>query len=114
MKNLMFLFLIITILVTSCSTTQPRLSYSGSNYNSVSDDIIIYNSTKEAVGKLANTLNPNHKILIIQVVNNDKNDFLADRIYEELYERGFTAATAKNEDLKTMNTNMFNKFLMFY
>ncbi|MFC2100638.1 hypothetical protein ACFLRZ_02290 [Bacteroidota bacterium] len=114
MKSRILFLIIITILASSCSVTRPRLSYSGSNYNSVSDDIIIYNSIQEAVIKLTNTLNPNDKILLVQVVNNDKNDFLADRIFEELYKRAYIVALAKSEELKTMNTDNFDKFLMFY
>jgi hypothetical protein len=102
------------IIFSSCSVTRPRLSYSGSNYNSVSDDIIIYNSTQEAVSKLTNTLSQTDKILLVQVVANDKNDFLADRIFEELYKRGYIVALAKSEELKTMQTDNFDKFLMFY
>ena len=109
------IFLIVFLFILSgCSITRPKLSYSGSNYNSVSDDILIYNSTQEAVTKLANTLNQNDKILLIQVVNNDKNDFLSDRLFEELNKRGYIVALAKGEELKTMETDSFDKFLMFY
>jgi hypothetical protein len=114
MKNTILIYLVICLFLSSCSVTRPRLSYSGSNYNSVSDDIIIYNSTQEAVIKLANTLNGNDKLLLVQVVSNDKNDLLADRIFEELYKRGFIVALAKSEELKNMQVDNFNKFLMFY
>jgi PBP1b-binding outer membrane lipoprotein LpoB len=108
------MFLLSAIILTSCSVTQPRLNYSGGNYNSVSDDIIINNSTQEAVIKLTNSIDPNDKILLVQVVNDPKNDLLADRIFEELYKRGYIVALAKNEELKTMDTDHFDKFLMFY
>jgi hypothetical protein len=107
-------FFILYLLITSCSVTKPRLSYSGGNYNSVSDDIIIYSSTKEAVSKLANTLNTIDRILLVQVVDNDKSDLLADQIFEELYKRGYNVGVAKNEELKSLETENFNKFLMFY
>ena len=112
--RIILLFFTAAIIFSSCSVTRPRLSYSGSNYNSVSDDIIIYNSTQEAVSKLTNTLSQTDKILLVQVVDNDKNDFLADRIFEELYKRGYIVALAKSEELKTMETDNFDKFLMFY
>jgi hypothetical protein len=114
MKLKSLIFVLTAAFLCSCSVTRPRLSYSGSNYNSVSDDIIIYNSTQEAVSKLTNTLSPTDKILLVQVVDNDKNDFLADRIFEELYKRGYLVGLAKSDELKTMNTDNFDKFLMFY
>jgi len=114
MKSKLLLLIVAVALLSSCSVTKPRLSYSGGNYNSVSDDIIIYNSTQEAVSKLTNTLRQTDKILLVQVVANDKNDFLADRIFEELYKRGYIVALAKSEELKTMETDNFDKFLMFY
>lgn len=114
MKLKLLILLIITTLLASCSVTRPRLSYSGSNYNSVSDDIIIYNSTQEAVSKLSNSLNVADKMLLVQVVDNDLNDFLADRIYEELYKRGYTVALVKSNEIKSMNIDIFDKFLMFY
>jgi hypothetical protein len=114
MESKFVLFFVVAALFCSCSMTRPKLSYSGSNYNSVSDDIIIYNSTQEAVNKLTNTLRQTDKILLVQVVDNDKNDFLSDRIFEELYKREYVVALAKNEELKTMETDSFDKFLMFY
>jgi hypothetical protein len=114
MRTRILFLLVYILLFGSCSVTKPRLSFSGGNYNSVSDDIIIYNSTQEAVSKLSNSLNQNEKTLLVQVVNNDINDFLADRIFEELYKRGFTVALAKNEELKTMQTDGFDNYLMFY
>lgn len=114
MKKKIFSLIIATIILSSCSVTKPRLSYSGSNYNSVSDDIIIFNSTQEAIRKLSNSLNPQNRILLVQVVNNDKNDFLGDRIFEELYTRGYHVALTKSADLRTMETDNFDKFLMFY
>jgi hypothetical protein len=114
MESKFILLLVAALILSSCSMTRPKLSYSGSNYNSVSDDIIIYNSTQEAVIKLSNTLRQTDKILLVQVVDNDKNDFLADRIFEELFKRGYVVALAKSEELKTMNTDGFDKFLMFY
>ena len=113
MKKIWIYFGII-IFLSSCSATKPRLSYSGGNYHSVSDDIIIFNSTQEAVLKLGNALSPSDKILIVQVVNDPINDLIGDRIFEELYKRGFIVGVAKNSELKEMNTEMFDKFLMFY
>lgn len=80
MKNLSILLLISVVIFSSCSTTRPRLSYSGSQYNSVSDDIIIYNSSQEAIMKLASNLNKRDKILLVKVVNNDINDFEGTKI----------------------------------
>ena len=104
----------VAIILSSCSVTRPKLNYSGGNYNSVTDDIIIDNSTQDAVIKLANTIDPNDKILLVQVVNDPKSDLLADRIFEEMYKRGYIVALAKSEELKTMDTDNFDKFLMFY
>jgi len=113
MKQILIYFGII-IFLCGCSATKPRLSYSGGNYHSVSDDIIIYNSTQEAVSKLANALDMSQKILIVQVVNDPINDLIGDRIFEELYKRGFIVGVSKNSELKEMDTKMFDKFLMFY
>lgn len=114
MKTKILLIIGFAILLTSCNSTRPMLNYSGGNYHSVSDDIIINNSAQETVTKLANTLDPDKKYLIVQVVNDPTNDFLADRIFEELYKRGFVVGLAKNTELKEMKTDMFDKFLMFY
>ena len=114
MKTKTIILSIMLLWISSCSVTKPKLSFSGGNYNSVSDDIIIFNSTQESIVKLSNTLDQHLKYLIVQVVNNDKNDLLADRIFEELFKRGFIVGSAKSEELKTMNTDNFDKFLMFY
>jgi len=114
MKPKILVIIGIVILMSSCNITRPMLNYSGGNYHSVSDDIIINNSAQETVEKLANTLDAKKKILIVQIVNDPNNDFLADRIFEELYKRGFVVALAKNTELKDMNTEMFDEFLMFY
>jgi hypothetical protein len=110
------IILIITtaIIACSCSITQPRLSYSGGNYNSVSDDIIIYNALQESISKISNALNADDRILLIRVVNNDKNDYIADRIFEELYKSGYVVAVTNNDELKTTSIEAFDKFLMFY
>jgi len=112
-KKLLLLFIGLSFLV-SCTVTRPQLNYSGGNYNSVSDDIIIYNSTQEAIIKLANSLNPNDKILLVQIIDNETNDYIADRVFEELFKRNYVVGLAKRDELKTMNTEVFDKFLMFY
>ena len=115
MKKILFILCSIGILLfDGCATTKPRLSYTGGNYHSVSDDILIYNSVQEAISKLVNTLNSNEKHFLVQVVDDANNDFLADRIYEELVKRGFIAGRAKNSELKSVNTDAFDKFIMFY
>ena len=58
--------------------------------------------------------NSNEKHFLVQVVDDANNDFLADRIYEELVKRGFIAGRAKNSELKSVNTDAFDKFIMFY
>jgi len=110
----LFSIVFIAAIASSCSITRPRLSYSGSQYNSVSDDILLYNSTQQAVAKLGIKLEKGKKLLLVQIVDNDINDFLADRVYEELYKRGFIVALTKSEDLKEKNTDIFDSFLMFY
>ena len=112
--NKIWIYFGIVLILSSCSTTRPRLSYSGGNYHSVSDDIIIYNSTQESISKLANTLNASDKILLVQVVGNPDNELIGDMIFEELFKRGFVVGLSKNDELKEMNTEMFDKFLMFY
>jgi hypothetical protein len=109
----MFLSLIV-LLLSSCSTTSPQLQFTGGNYNSVSDDIIIYSAVKEAVSKIANSIDPKERYLLVQVIDDPNNDFIADRIFEELYKRGYVVGKAKNDELATMNTDNFTKYLMFY
>jgi len=114
MKKIILLYSIGIFLFFGCATTKPRLSYTGGNYHSVSDDILIYNSVQEAISKLVNNLNSNDKHFLVQVVDDANNDFLADRIYEELVKRGFIVGRAKNSELKSINTDAFDRFIIFY
>jgi len=100
------------LFAVSCASTKPALNHSGGNYHSVSDDIIINNSLTESIGKIANNLNPQKKVLVVQVVDDAQNDYIADRIFEELYKRGFVVGKTKN--LKNAKIGNFDKFLVFY
>lgn len=114
MKRTSALFLLIALIFSSCSVTTPELSYSGGNYNSISDDMILKKSTDNAVQQIANSVNRGDKILIVQVVDDPISDMLADKIFERLSVNNVIVGRTTNEDLKEMNTEMFDKFLMFY
>lgn len=114
-KQFIYISIFLTaVLISSCSITKPRLSYSGTTYNSVSDDMLLAKSSNAAIKRLVDNITPGKKLLVIQVVDNDINDYLCDRIYEELMLRKFIAAKANQNDLKTMNTEIFDEFLIVY
>ena len=108
------LILITGLIISGCSHTTPKLAYTGNTYNSVSDDIIIYSATREAIEKIANTLDPAERILLVQVIDNSNNEFITDRLYEELYNRGYFVGKTSNEELKSFDTSKFTKFLIYY
>jgi hypothetical protein len=105
---------IVLFSLCGCSKTMPLLAYSGGQYNSVSDDIIIHNSMNKAIEKLVAEINPNQKIALVQVVNNSVNDLVADRIYEELYKKRFIVAKLKQEEIKKVSSDLFTHYLMVY
>jgi PBP1b-binding outer membrane lipoprotein LpoB len=114
MKNRILYYFFLVIFLAGCSVTKPKLNYSGGTYNSVSDDIIIYNSTQEAIEKLVANLNKEERILLIQIVDSKTSDLMADRIYEEFYKSGYIVGVAMNNDLESIETSKFDKFMMFY
>jgi hypothetical protein len=105
---------IITVMIVSCSVTKPRLSDSGGNYNSISDDMLLAKSSTIAIKSLVAKLEKDKKVLIVQVVDNDINDYLVDRVYEEARLTGIVAGKTNQQDLKTIETKMFDHFLMVY
>ena len=115
-KNVLNCILIFTAAVffTGCSVTKPRLADSGGSYNSISDDMILASSVNASVKSMAAKLDKSKKIIVVQVVDNDINDYLADRIYEELLLNNFVAGKTTQDDLKTMKTDIFDQFLVFY
>jgi hypothetical protein len=114
MKKFTILISGILIVLSSCTVTNPKLQYSGGNYNSISDDIILTDASNEAVKKLTKEIDRSEKVLLVQVVDSRQSDLLADKIYEQLSVKGLIVGRTTNDDLKEMNTDMFDKFLMFY
>lgn len=102
------------IILASCTITRPRLMDSGSYYHSVSDDIIIYTSATQAITEMGNALDPKLKYVLVQVLNNDLNDYLGDRIFEDLFARGYTVALTTKSDLEKSGLDSFDKYLLFY
>lgn len=115
-KNKLFLFggiMVIVIFLTSCSVTTPQLGYSGANYNSITDDILLFHSSNQVIEELANAINTN-KVLVVQTVNDPHCDMLAEKIFENLSRRGAVVGLAKRSELSTMNIDAFEKILFFY
>lgn len=110
MKTYIYLSFVL-LLFTACSVTKPKLVTG--KYSNVSDDIVIYNSIQKAVEKLSLELDSTKKILLVQMVNDGKNDYLADRIYENLYLNGYSVKLTKNPG-SIKNTGKYDNLLKFY
>lgn len=106
-------FLLMVLLIASCNVTTPMLGLSGGNYNSITDDILLFNSSNEVVEELANAVNTN-KVLVVQTVEAPSSDMLAEKIFETLSRRGKVVGLAKRAELSTMNIEVFDKILFFY
>lgn len=117
MKNLKVLkliaFILIVICFSSCKVTTPMLSYSGANYNSITDDILLYNCSGQVIHELSLAVT-SQKVLVVQTVNSPSSDMLAEKIYETLSSQGKMVGLAKRSDLSTINVEMFDKILFFY
>lgn len=115
-RFVIFILTGLTVFSLGCSVTTPRLSYSGGNYNSVTDDLVIYEAGSRAISQIVTVMAPfkEKNILLVQVVNNAQNDYLADRIFEELQKNLFKVGTIKGADLTSTKTDRFDYFLMFY
>lgn len=118
MKNLLkaykiFGFVLAVFFITGCNVTTPMLGLSGGNYNSITDDILLFNSSNEVVEELANAVNTN-KVLVVQTVEAPSSDMLAEKIFETLSRRGKVVGLAKRAELSTMNIEVFDKILFFY
>jgi|WetSurMetagenome_2_1015567.scaffolds.fasta_scaffold430681_2 hypothetical protein len=103
----------IATLITSCGVTTPMLGLSGSNYNSITDDLLLYNSSNTVIDELINAITVN-KILVVQTVNAPNSDMLAEKIYESLSKKGKIVGLAKRSELGNMKVEMFDKILFFY
>ena len=110
---LAFLCLISLLCLTRCSVTTPMLGVSGSNYNSITDDLLLYNSSNGVIDELITNVTAN-KILVVQTVNAPNSDMLAEKIYESLNSKGKIVGIAKRSELSTINIEMFDKLLFFY
>lgn len=118
MKTKKRLFLISGIIVTalfvnSCSVTTPTLNHPGGNYNSITDDALLFHSSNQVIEELANAINTK-KILVVQTVNDPHCDMLAEKIFENLSRRGLVVGLTKRSELSTMNIDSFDKILFFY
>lgn len=101
------------ILLSSCNVTKPSLGLSGGNYNSITDDMILFNSSNMVIAELAKNISAN-KILVVQTVNSPSSDMLAEKIYETLFQKGKEVELTKRSDLKSIQTESFDKILFFY
>lgn len=105
--------IVICLFYSSCSVTTPMLGLSGSNYNSITDDILLYNSSNSVIDALINDVTEN-KILIVQTVNAPNSDMLAEKIYEKLSQKGKVVGITKRNELSTIKVEFFDKLLFFY
>ncbi len=101
------------LLLYSCNVTKPSLGLSGGNYNSVTDDMILFNSSNAVIAELVKNISAN-KILVVQTVNSPSSDMLAEKIYENLILKGKEVDIIKRSELKSIQTDSFEKILFFY
>jgi len=101
------------ILLYSCNVTKPSLGLSGGNYNSVTDDMILFNSSNAVIAELAKNITAN-KVLVVQTVNSPNSDMLAEKIFETLVQKGKEVELIKRSELKSIQTDSFEKILFFY
>lgn len=105
--------IILLILFYSCNVTKPSLGLSGGNYNSITDDMILFNSSNAVIAELVKNISAN-KILVVQTVNSPSSDMLAEKIFETLVLKGKDVELTKRNDLKSIQTDSFEKILFFY
>ncbi len=114
-KKLIRLFImwsIFALSLTACSITNPVLNHSGGNYRSITDDKLLNESLSMAIEEISINLNLNKKFLIVQTIKNPTNEYIADRLFEKLYNDGYTVG--KSDFSPSNSNNTFDKFLIFY
>ncbi|MFW6224992.1 MAG: hypothetical protein ACOC4B_01865 [Bacteroidota bacterium] len=115
-QNKLFLFsgIIVTALfLNSCSVTTPTLNHPGGNYNSITDDALLFHSSNQVIQELTQAINAN-KVLVVQTVNDPNSDMLAEKIYENLSQQGKVVGLTKRSELSEMNIDVFDKIVFFY
>jgi hypothetical protein len=103
----------LSFVISSCNVTKPVLGLSGGNYNSITDDMLLFNSSNAVIDELAGAVTGNN-ILIVQVVSAPNSDLLAEKIFEKLTQMGKTVGLAKRSEIGTMKTDQYEKLLFFY
>jgi hypothetical protein len=106
-------FIVIGFLLTNCSVTTPMLGLSGGNYNSITDDILLYNSSNSVIEELVNAVKYDN-VLVVQTINDANSDMLAEKIFETLSRKGKSVGLAKRSELSSINVEVFDKLLFFY
>lgn len=105
--------LLLGIILSSCNVTRPSLGLSGGNYNSVTDDLLLFNTSNKAIDELSKVITGNN-ILVVQVVNAPNSDLLAEKIFEKLTLIGKNVELTKRTELGTVKGDAFDKMLFFY
>ena len=114
-KRLIFTFLIVLfcILLSNCSMT-PYMRYAVDDSPEISEQSLTYQALQQVLKKLIVNLDLSKKYLLVQPIDDLKNDYICNLIYEELLVIGFNIDKIREREMSTIDKNKYDKFLYFY